>query len=76
MTLSNPRRSRGYNGLCTGDIHKLEEQPCANDGNETPDCFNRNRHAQVADDPLHNSEVVHHLYEGDEEDDGRKLYII
>ena len=28
---------------------------------------------EAADEPLHDAEVVHHLHEGDEEDDGREL---
>ena len=27
FTLTDPRRCRRYDGLCTGDIHKLEEEP-------------------------------------------------
>ena len=29
--------------------------------------------AQALDEPLHDAKVVHHLHEGDEEDDGREL---
>ena len=31
------------------------------------------RYSQAFDEPLHDTEVVHHLHEGDEEDDGREL---
>lgn len=34
------------------------------------------KNTQILDDPLHDSKIIHHLHEGNEEDDSGKLTIV
>ena len=75
FALADEWRSSSDDSLCAGDVHDLEEEPCA----AVRSSISRNlrgrirRYSQAFDEPLHDTEVVHHLHEGNEEDDGREL---
>ena len=57
FTLTNERRRSRDDGLSTGHVQSLEEEP-----------------SEMLDDPLHNSEIIEHLHERDEEDDSGELF--
>ena len=75
LALTNKRRGSSDDSLCARDVHDLEEEPGAavrSSISRTLRGRNR-RYSQAFDEPLHDTEVVHHLHEGNEEDDGREL---
>ena len=75
LALADERRGSSDDSLRAGDVHDLEEEPCAavrSSISRTLRGRNR-RYSQAFDEPLHDTEVVHHLHEGNEEDDGREL---
>ena len=74
LALADEWRSGGDDGLSARDVHDLEEEPrAAGRQRETQRISWNTEHSQAADEPLHDTEVVHHLHEGNEEDDGRQL---
>ena len=73
LSLANPRRCRGDDCLCARDVHDLEEEPCAKKMIKIVFLIRKRSDIQALDNPLHHSQVVHHLDERNEEDDGREL---
>ena len=73
LALADERRRGGHDGLSARDVHDLEEEPRAAEANARSAAARerdaQRGDAQALDEPLHDAEVVHHLHEGDEEDD-------
>ena len=76
LALADERRGSSDDSLRAGDVHDLEEEPGAVDDCQRPigtSSSQTKQNAQSTNEPLHDAEVVHHLHECDEEDDGREL---
>ena len=56
-------------------MHKFEEKPGTDPASKRAFLYDEdnNYNIQVLDDPLHNTEIVHHLNKCNEENDGGKL---
>lgn len=69
LTLSNPRRGSGDDGLGTRYVHELEEEPSTERAKPII-LMDQNLDSQVLYNPLHYTHVIHHLDKGNEENDG------
>lgn len=75
QTLTNPWRSSSDNRFRTRNVHDLEEEPGAKKNNCETVSLGRDEafDIQVLDNPLHDTQIVHHLHKRNEKDNGRQL---
>ena len=74
LALTDERRCSSDNCLGTRHIHGFEEEPCARPPSISITCLEDGENLQSLDDPLHDTEVVHHLHECNEENDRTELH--